>query len=302
MKDKVLLILKGFVLGIANIIPGVSGGTLAITLGIYERMIEAISHFFSNFKDNLKFVMFLGIGILISLALFSNVIGFCLDNYQFATILFFIGIILGGMPILFKNVKGTKNVGNILVFTIAFLIVMLMTFMSAGDKTISLDTLSVGKIISLFFSGMIASASMLLPGISGSFVLMLIGYYHPIVNAIRSLTKFENLFHNIIVLGIAGFGILLGIVLAAKLIEYLLGKYEIPTYYGIIGFVIASIISIFITAVSSSVGIIEIIIGILLMIFGIGLIISFILPMEFLVIILTLIVIYIGFLVFKNCR
>ena len=124
MKDKILLILKGFVLGIANIIPGVSGGTLAITLGIYERMIEAISHFFSNFKDNLKFVMFLGIGILISLALFSNVIGFCLDKFQFATIMFFIGIILGGMPILFKKVKGTVNVGNGLVFAIAFLIVM----------------------------------------------------------------------------------------------------------------------------------------------------------------------------------
>ena len=268
MKDKVLLILKGFVLGIANIIPGVSGGTLAITLGIYERMIEAISHFFSNFKDNLKFVMFLGIGILISLGLFSNVIGFCLDNYQFATILFFIGIILGGMPILFKNVKGTKNVGNILVFAIAFLIVMLMTFMSAGDKTISLDTLSVGKIISLFFSGMIASASMLLPGISGSFVLMLFGMYHPIVNAIRSLTKFENIFHNLVILGFAGIGILLGIILAAKLIEYLLDKYEVPTYYGIIGFVIASIISIFNTAVSSPVSFAEIIIGIVLMIVG----------------------------------
>ena len=268
MKDKILLVLKGFVLGIANIIPGVSGGTLAITLGIYERMIEAISHFFSNFKDNLKFVMFLGIGILISLGLFSNVIGFCLDNYQFATILFFIGIILGGMPILFKNVKGTKNVGNILVFAIAFLIVMLMTFMSAGDKTISLDTLSVGKIISLFFSGMIASASMLLPGISGSFVLMLIGYYYPIVNAIRSLTKFENIFHNLVILGFAGIGILLGIILAAKLIEYLLDKYEVPTYYGIIGFVIASIISIFITAVSSLVSFAEIIIGIVLMIVG----------------------------------
>lgn len=268
MKDKVLLILKGFVLGIANIIPGVSGGTLAITLGIYERMIEAISHFFSNFKDNLKFVMFLGIGILISLGLFSNVIGFCLDNYQFATILFFIGIILGGMPILFKNVKGTKNIGNILVFTIAFLIVMFMTFISAGDKTISLDTLSVGKIISLFFSGMIASASMLLPGISGSFVLMLIGYYYPIVNAIRSLTKFENIFHNLVILGFAGIGILLGIILTAKLIEYLLDKYEVPTYYGIIGFVIASIISIFITAVSSPVSFAEIIIGIVLMIVG----------------------------------
>lgn len=269
MKDKILLILKGFVLGIANIIPGVSGGTLAITLGIYERMIEAISHFFKNFKENLKFVMLLGIGILISLALFSNVIGYCLDNYPFATILFFIGIILGGMPLLFKNVKGTINVKNGVVFAITFSIVMAMTFMSAGDKVISLDTLNVGKGISLFFSGAIASASMLLPGISGSFVLMLIGYYHPIVNAIRSLTKFENLFHNVIVLGIAGVGILLGIVLAAKLIEYLLEKFEIPTYYGIIGFVIASIISIFITAVSNPVGILEIIIGIALMIVGI---------------------------------
>ena len=268
MKDKLLLILKGFVLGIANIIPGVSGGTLAITLGIYERMIEAISHFFSNFKDNLKFVMFLGIGIILSLALFSNVIGFCLDNYKFATILFFIGIILGGTPILFKKVKGTVNLGNGLVFAIAFLIVMIMTFMSAGDKSISLDSLSIGKAIALFFSGMIASASMLLPGISGSFVLMLFGYYHPIVNAIRSLTKLENVFHNFIVLGIAGVGILFGIVLAAKLIEYLLNKYEIPTYYGIIGFVIASIISIFITAVSSPVGIIEIIVGIGLMVLG----------------------------------
>ena len=268
MKDKVLLILKGFVLGIANIIPGVSGGTLAITLGIYERMIEAISHFFSNFKDNLKFIMLLGIGIILSLALFSNVIGFCLDKFPFATIMFFIGIILGGTPILFKKVKGTENVGNYLVFAAAFLIVILMTFASAGDKSISLDTLSIGKAITLFFSGMIASASMLLPGISGSFVLMLIGYYHPIVNAIRSLTKFENILHNFIVLGIAGLGILLGIVLAAKLIEYLLDKYEIPTYYGIIGFVIASIISIFITAVSSVVPILEIIVGIVLMIVG----------------------------------
>lgn len=268
MKDKILLILKGFVLGIANIIPGVSGGTLAITLGIYERLIEAISHFFKKFKENIIFVALLGSGILLSLALFSNVIGFCLDNYPFATILFFIGFILGGLPLLFKKVKGTVNVGNSFVFVIAFSIVMLMTFMSVGDKSISLDTLNVGKGISLFFSGVIASATMLLPGISGSFVLMLIGYYYPIVNAIRELTKFQNLLHNFLVLGIAGIGILVGIVLAAKLIEWLLEKYEIPTYYGIIGFVIASIISIFITAIGNTVGVVEIIVGMVLMLVG----------------------------------
>lgn len=269
MKEKLLLILKGFILGIANIIPGVSGGTLALTLGIYERLIDAISHFFKNLKENIIFVLCLGIGILISLALFSNVIGYCLDNYKFATILFFIGFILGGMPLLFKKVKGTFNVKNMIFSLITFSIVMIMTFMSAGDKTISLNNLTFVRLVSLFFSGMIASASMLLPGISGSFVLMLIGYYYPIINAIREFTKLQNSLHNVILLSTAGIGIILGIIIAAKLIEYLLKKYEIPTYYGIIGFVISSIISIFITAVSSYVGTVEIIVGILLMILGI---------------------------------
>lgn len=269
MKEKLLLILKGFILGIANIIPGVSGGTLALTLGIYERLIDAISHFFKNLKENIIFVLCLGIGILISLALFSNVIGYCLDNYKFATILFFIGFILGGMPLLFKKVKGTFNIKNMIFFLITFSIVMIMTFMSAGDKTISLNNLTFVRLVSLFFSGMLASASMLLPGISGSFVLMLIGYYYPIINAIREFTKLQNLLHNVILLSTAGIGIIIGIIIAAKLIEYLLKKYEIPTYYGIIGFVISSIISIFITAVSSYVGTVEIIVGILLMILGI---------------------------------
>ena len=97
---------------------------------------------------------------------------------------------------------------------------------------------------------------------------MLLGYYYPIVNAIRGLTKFQDLFHNVIILGIAGVGILVGIVIAAKLIEWLLDKHEVPTYYGIIGFVIASIISIFITALSSIGNIYEIIVGIVLLLFG----------------------------------
>ena len=75
--------------------------------------------------------------------------------------------------------------------------------MSVGEKNVSLDTLSIGKILLLFISGVVASSSMLLPGISGSFVLMLLGYYYPIVNAIRGLTKFQNLFHNVIILSIA---------------------------------------------------------------------------------------------------
>ena len=267
--ENLVIILKGFILGIANVIPGVSGGTLAITLGIYERLLSVINHFKDKLKENIKFILFLLIGIVIAILVFSNIIGFCLEKYPFATILFFIGIILGGLPTLFKKVKNTVNLSNLIIFFITFGIVMILTFIRPDNNEVSLDSLNIIKIIGLFFSGAIASASMLLPGISGSFVLMLFGYYKPIINSIRELTKFNNLMHNIIVLSFAGIGILLGIFIAARLIEWLLKKYEVKTYYGIIGFVIASIISIFITAVSNPIGTIEIIVGILLLLTGI---------------------------------
>ncbi len=267
--NNIMTILKGFVLGIANIIPGVSGGTLAITLGIYEKLIDIISNFRKKIKDNIKFVILLVIGVAIGLLLFSNIISICLDKFPFITIMFFIGIILGGTPILFKKVKKHKTIYNIIIFTITFSIVMIMTFVGNSERIITLENLNILKILGLFFAGFVAAASMLLPGISGSFVLMLMGYYRPIVDSIKDLTHFNNILHNIIILGFAGVGILCGLILSAKLINWLLKKYEIPTYFGIIGFVMASVISIFISAVSNTLTVLNIIIGIVMFIIGI---------------------------------
>ena len=267
--NNIMVILKGFVLGIANIIPGVSGGTLAITLGIYEKLIDIISDFRKKIKDNIKFIMLLLLGVAIGLLLFSNIISICLDKYPFITIMFFIGIIVGGTPILFKKVKKDINIPNISIFLITFSIIMIMTFIGNSENIINLDSLNILKIIGLLFAGFFAAASMLLPGISGSFVLMLIGYYKPIIDSIKDLTHFNNIFHNIIILGIAGVGIICGLVLSAKLINWLLKKNEIPTYFGIIGFVIASIISIFISAISNTITTINITIGIVMFIVGI---------------------------------
>jgi len=269
MKENLILILKGFILGIANVIPGVSGGTIAITLGIYERLISAVSHIRENLKTNIKFILFLGIGIILSIALFSNVIGFCLDKFPFATILFFIGFILGGMPPLLKKVKSTITNSNLLIFSITFSIVIIMTFLSAGDSSVSLSNVNALGYFKLFGCGIIAAATMVLPGISGSFVLMLLGYYHPIINTIRDLTKFNNIFNNALILGFLGIGILTGIVLAAKLIEWLLKKYETQTYCGIIGFIVASIISIFLEALVNDFGIVQMIFGFILLIVGV---------------------------------
>ena len=243
MKDKILLVLKGFLLGIANVIPGVSGGTLALTLGIYQDLIGAISHFFKNLKKNLTFLIPLGIGMIVAILLGSKVITFCLDRFALPTTLFFIGLIVGGIPLLTKKLKGRRlKPLNLAVFLLTFGIVMIMTFLNAGNNAVDLSNMSVIQFILLMIVGMVAAATMVIPGVSGSFVLMLLGYYKPIMATLGNLTDFSLLGHNILVLAPFGIGILIGIVGIAKLIEFLLKKYEIPTYYGIIGFVTASVI------------------------------------------------------------
>ncbi len=263
-----ILLIKGFFIGLANLIPGVSGGTIAITLGVYDKLISSISHIFKNIKDNLKFLIPVFIGIILSILSLSKVMSFALDKYLFITVLFFIGAIIGGIPMLYKKVSKDKiKVSSIIIFLTTFVFVILLTFLSGSNNVIiSFDFISLVKI---FIVGIIAAATMVIPGVSGSAVLMMLGYYEPIVNMIKDITKFNM--NNIITLVIFGIGVVVGILLIAKLIEYLLKKFEVKTYYGILGFVIASIISIIISNFimnSLSIGAIDIIIGVVLFILG----------------------------------
>ena len=267
--EYLLLILKGMIIGVANIIPGVSGGTLMITLGLYEEVIDTISHFFKNFKKNLKFIIPIGIGMVLSILLLSKVISVCLEKYPFPTTLFFVGLIIGGIPLLWKKAKAAKyKWSNWLVFIITFAIVLTFAFLKSGDFVVDLNNLSPIGYITLFLIGMISAATMVIPGISGSFVLMLLGYYEPIVNTIKDLTKFDLLGHNILILAPFGIGIIVGIVLVAKLIEYLLKRYPIKTYYGVLGFVLASLVAIIKPLIGVTPTIPEIVISIVLVIGG----------------------------------
>ena len=269
MKETIYLMIKGFILGVANVIPGVSGGTLAITMGIYEDLIGAISHFFKNLKKNLQFLIPLGIGMVLSILLMSKLISFSLEKFPFPTTLFFIGLIIGGIPLLTKKVKGVKlKPTNILLFLLTFGIVMTMTFMNEGNAVVSLANVNVTKMILLFVVGVVAAATMVIPGVSGSFVLMLIGYYKPIVSTISNLTNFKLLGHNLLVLMPFGLGVLIGIVLIAKLIEFLFKKFEIPTYYAILGFIVASILGLGINLFGVSLNVIQVLIGIVLSLIG----------------------------------
>ena len=263
----IILAVKGFFIGIANLIPGISGGTIAIVLGIYDKLINSISHFFSKFKDNVKFLLPIFIGVAVSILTMSKVISFALENWLFPTVLFFIGAIMGGIPMLHGKIKNTKmDFKSYIVFVISFTIIILLTF-AGGDSEVSFESLSIVGYIKLFLVGVIAAATMIVPGVSGAAVLMTLGYYAPILAVVKNLTDFSMLSHNLAVVIPFGVGVVIGIFAVAKLIEFLFKKYEKQTYYGVLGFVTSSILAIIIQNFTSemilSFSILEIIIGII---------------------------------------
>ena len=279
MKKMVLLFLKGFVMGIANIIPGVSGGTLALIMGIYEDFIGAISHFFSNFKKNILFLIPVFMGMGIAILSMSSVISYSYKHIPIATTMFFVGLVLGGIPLLTKKLKNStgnkKNGLNYVIFLLTFALVIFMALADTifkGLGEVSFNNLSTLKLIILFFVGIIAAGTMVIPGVSGSLVLMLLGYYYPVVDTIKDFVHFKNLGTNFIVLCVFGLGILIGIVLISKLFEYLFKRQETKTYFGVLGFIYASIIAIPYSALHNlklSFSIFEVILSVVLVVAGI---------------------------------
>ena len=270
MKERIILFLKGMILGSAMIIPGVSGGTLAISLGIYERIINVITHFFKNFKENIIFIINLGLGILASIVLGALILNYTFEHYPIPTIIFFIGLLIGSIPSLIKRVdlRNTLKISNIFYFLLGVSLVLgVYLFKGSSEVTFS-NGFNLVQSIKLIIVGIVAAATLVIPGISGSFMLMILGYYKPILGVITDTIKFNNLGDNILILIPFGIGVLLGIVGIAKLIEYLLKNHETKTYYAIIGFLIASIIEIFASLFSYQASIIQVIISAILFILG----------------------------------
>lgn len=282
MKNSIILVIKGFIMGIANIIPGVSGGTLALILGIYEEFIGAISHFFSRLKENIKFLLPVVIGMGLAIVSLSRVIDYSYKHFPIPTSLFFVGLVLGGIPMLLskvKNTKETKKISSYIIALLTFSIVIIMAcsdlIFGAGLKA-NLANMDVLGYVLLFLVGIIAAATMVIPGVSGSLVLMLLGYYYPVIKLIKELTSLKNIGSNILILGVFGVGVLVGIVAISKLLEYLFKKHEVKTYFGVLGFIIASVLAIPISTVLNNkitFDILQILIGIICL--GVGSIISY---------------------------
>ena len=263
-------------MGIANVIPGVSGGTIALIVGIYEDFINAISHFFANFKKNIKFLVPVFIGMGLSILLLSKVIDYSYDHFPIAVTLFFMGLVVGGVPLIKKNIDNTKDKDKPLNYILAIMTFIFVIFFALApvifktDGEVSFDNMNAISYLLVFLVGVVAAATMVIPGISGSLVLMLLGYYYPVIALIKDITKFD--IHGLIILGVFGIGILVGIIFISKVLEYLFNNYKKSTYYVVLGFIIASIIAIPISTIINvsniSFNIIEVIIGIILLVGG----------------------------------
>ncbi len=272
----IILIIKGFFIGLANVIPGVSGGTIALIVGLYEKIINTISHFTKNIKENILFILPIGIGMLLSILISSGIIDASYNNFPLATTLFFVGLVLGGVPFSYKKIKNKKNISNWLIFLITFSLVVIMSLLN-GDSSgeVTLNNLGLLGYLKLFIVGVIASGTMIIPGISGSLVMMLLGYYYPIISLVKELSHFNDLGNNLILALVFGIGLIVGIIGFAKLIELLFKKYENKTYYGVFGFITASLFAIPLSTfskISYTFIPLELVVGILLL--GIGFIIS----------------------------
>lgn len=245
----------GILVGIANIIPGVSGGTIIVILGLFDKLMESISNVFKlkiSFKErleNLWFIMQVLIGAGIGLIAFAKILNYLFVHFELQTIALFAGLILLSLPMLKKEEMDGKKI-NILFFILGVLTIGIINYLSPGEEgnivtyeELISKSLTPAFIGSLILMGVIGGATMIFPGVSGSMVLLVLGWYHMFKGYVAAVTTFDMKI--LIPLAFIAIGVGLGIIFSAKLTSFLLKKYKTNTMSFILGLIIMSAIVIF---------------------------------------------------------
>lgn len=260
--DFIKLILKGIIFGVANVIPGVSGGTIAVVLHIFDRMIDAINHFTKDIKKHIMFLAPLGIGAVVGILVFSVLIDYTLTNYSLPTCGFFAGLVAGSIPLIYGMAKSKqpkdKSGAKYFIYTaLAFALVIFMsTLKTAEGGTAVVGDVPFALMLKAFIGGAVAAAAMIVPGISGSFMLVLMGLYNVVIGYVALVKDFLVTFDLTILVSIIkfcaplGLGILVGAILISRAIEFLMNKHHTETYYIILGLIFGSLIGIFLDPIA----------------------------------------------------
>ncbi len=224
------LVLIGFIVGIGKIIPGVSGAMLALTLGVYEKLIDAVTNFFGDIKNNLKFLGKFGIGLVLAIVFFSKLILFLLNNYYQEVMYLFLGLIIGTLMIFMKDLRYNKK--NIVVFLIFLLVTLGVCF-----NKVSLNNSLNENVFYIVFLGFIDALTSIIPGISGTVIYMMLGSYDKVLKILGNPFNKEFIIYSM--------GLFLGIIVTCVLMNYLLKRYRNEVYSGVLAFMIGSIFILF---------------------------------------------------------
>ena len=246
--------IKGMAIGIANAIPGVSGGTIAFVLGIYEKLTYSISSLpmsliklrWKDVAESLKILIPVFLGAIISIFLFLNIISFLFANYPIPTKIFFVGLVLGSFPFVTKTVE-KYDLKIFLAFFLGAFIMAIFVYFDINEPEINkiigestYSDFSVVYGIKLFFCGIAAAIAMVIPGISGSLLLLILGEYENISYFVSNITSNFNYIYPLIFLGV---GIVIGIFAISKLITILIQKYRGIVFGFVLGILIVSFLS-----------------------------------------------------------
>lgn len=249
--------LAGLLIGIGAILPGVSGGVIAVILGVYDKIIFSLSNFNLNKRDNLIFLLKIGIGVILGIIIASNILIYFFNKYYVEMNYLFIGLILGTIPMIINDYN--KKCSDRFNYYLVVVVILLSAFFSYYIKNSLVNT--DNNTLILFISGFLFSIGKIVPGISSSVLLSLIGKYDMFLVILSNLI--EYIMGNTIQFIIIFLGFIIGAIITFKLISYLLGKYYSNTYSIILGFVIGSIVTLYPNTISF-LGILIMLIGIIL--------------------------------------
>ncbi len=245
IKEIFISIFVGFSIGLSVIVPGISGSSIAIILKVYDKLMYAFSNIFKRFKICFVFLLPILLGIIIGFALGFILVKILLEAFPFITICFFVGLMVGTYPILFKEIKGNKpKLKNSVLFVVGIIIPLAISLISLQTYTSnSLSDINLMHYVLFLIIGVLISLTQLIPGLSATVLLMIFGYYTALINGInRQLFSSPKL---ILVYVMLVIGFIIGILLFSKVINKVLASFRKQFFFLICGLSSGSIISVF---------------------------------------------------------
>jgi putative membrane protein len=252
--------LIGGAMGVANIIPGVSGGTIAVVFGIYEYLMEALGNFLTKKEKRKEYILFLSVlfsGSVLAIFALAWLLEQAFQTYPMPTVYFFIGLIIGSIPVVIKSHHDMRiRTGRSLSFLIGLVLVVWLALLqgnvSEATETAVFSGYGIADYLYFFVCGAIAASAMIIPGVSGSFILILLGIYWTVLGALSGLTTIlftsgftPEIITRILLISVLGAGVVLGILVISRVMDYALKKFPAVTMYFILGLIIGSIYQLF---------------------------------------------------------